>query len=150
MNDEPVLASVAQRGVAFLIDALLALVVVGLPIAAATGQTYHTSTVSGFNLGGWSAAVFFALVLGLLALSEWLFGTTPGKRLLGLRVIDANGGPISARAAVTRNALRLLDAFPYVLPYVVGGIAAVSSDRNQRLGDRAGATIVIQRAKGLT
>lgn len=46
-------------------------------------------------------------------------GATPGKRRVGLRVIDRRGGPISAEAIVTRNLTREVEVF---LP-----VAALSS-----------------------
>ncbi len=38
-------------------------------------------------------------------------GSTPGKRLLGLRVIDNKGGPLLGRAVVARNMMREVEFF---------------------------------------
>jgi hypothetical protein len=46
-------------------------------------------------------------------------------------------------AAAVRNLARAVDAFPYVIPYLVGAIAVRSSDTKQRLGDRWAKTVVI-------
>jgi len=37
----------------------------------------------------------------------------------------------------------VVDAFPYVIPYLVGGIAVIRSETKQRLGDRWAKTVVI-------
>jgi uncharacterized RDD family membrane protein YckC len=44
----------------------------------------------------------------------WWNGQTPGKRLLGLRVMSYTGKPINAVQAVFRNFFRLVDMFPLV------------------------------------
>src|SRR5262249_59386969 len=38
-------------------------------------------------------------------------GATPGKRLLGLRVIDAHGGMLTAEAVFARNLMREIEVF---------------------------------------
>ena len=42
-------------------------------------------------------------------------GQTPGKRLLGIRVITLDGQPINALQAILRNVLRIVDAQPVML-----------------------------------
>jgi uncharacterized RDD family membrane protein YckC len=74
-------------------------------------------------------------------------GQTPGKRLLGLRVLTVEGQPINALQAVLRNVLRDVDAMPIVgvgIPlYVLGFVVMAANDRFQRLGDLACGTIVV-------
>jgi uncharacterized RDD family membrane protein YckC len=43
-------------------------------------------------------------------------GSTPGKRIIGIRVIDGQGGPLTADAVVARNLVRDIEVF---LPLVV-------------------------------
>ncbi len=66
-----------------------------------------------------------AFVLVLWFVLEWLYGglfetfwngQTPGKRLLGLRVLTTHGEPINGLQAMSRNFLRLADAMP-LLPF---------------------------------
>lgn len=38
-------------------------------------------------------------------------GATPGKRIIGLKVIDRRGGPLTQNAVVSRNIMRELEAF---------------------------------------
>lgn len=90
-----------------------------------------------------SVGGFFAISVGYGIVLEWRWrGQTIGKRLLGLRVIDARGLRLHLPQIVLRNLLRLVDALP--LLYLVGGIACFLSRNGQRLGDLAANTIVVK------
>ncbi len=87
--------------------------------------------------------LYFALTLIYGAASEWIWrGQTVGKRLLGLRVVDARGLRLEPAQVIVRNLLRIIDALPAF--YLVGGIACVLSRYRQRLGDLAAGTVVIR------
>jgi hypothetical protein len=75
-------------------------------------------------------------------LFEALFGATPGKIFARLRVSDGHGRRASLRAVVLRNVLRPLDAAPNA--YLVGGVIALLSPRQQRLGDHVAGTLVVR------
>ena len=92
---------------------------------------------------------------GLLALvgfvMEWFYpmvfeagrhGATPGKRLLGLRVVQVTGSPVGWGQAFVRNILRWVDAMPLVT-YGFGMASCLATRRFQRLGDLAAGTVVI-------
>ncbi len=86
---------------------------------------------------------YFAVSVGYGVLLEWRFrGQTLGKRLLRLRVIDAEGLSLSFSQVVIRNLLRVVDMLPAF--YLVGGVACLASRRSQRLGDIAGNTMVVR------
>ena len=54
------------------------------------------------------------------ALFEWLWhGQTPGKRAVGIRVIDMEGAGLSLWQAAVRNMLRVVDGLPLVRPDLV-------------------------------
>lgn len=90
--------------------------------------------------------LFFTVSLGYRMLLEWHWrGQTVGKRLLRLRVVDAQGLHLQFSQIVIRNLLRFIDALP--LCYLVGGVACLVSRRAQRLGDFAANTIVIRNPK---
>jgi uncharacterized RDD family membrane protein YckC len=75
-------------------------------------------------------------------LSEWLWGTTIGKRICGLRVTMVDGAKPSVRAVVLRNILRVVDVamfFPLLLVLI--------SPLRQRVGDFAGETVVVRDRK---
>lgn len=86
---------------------------------------------------------FFAVQTGYGIAAEWLWrGQTPGKKLFGLRVVDAGGRRLQFNQIVLRNLLRPVDALP--LLYLVGGIACLVTRHVQRLGDLAANTVVIR------
>jgi uncharacterized RDD family membrane protein YckC len=83
-------------------------------------------------------------------LFEWLWhGQTPGKRAVGIRVIDMEGARISLWQAAVRNVLRVADGLPLVIPdvvpvmYGVGFLVAACNPQQRRLGDLAAGTLVI-------
>jgi len=88
---------------------------------------------------------YFVLSQGYRMASEWLWrGQTLGKRLLRLRVVDERGLRLTFAQVAMRNLLRFVDGLP--LAYLVGGIAALTSRRGQRLGDLAAGTLVVWEA----
>ncbi len=102
---------------------LLALISVDLAMA--------TSTLS-----------YFVLSIGYGIALEWLWrGQTLGKRVLGLRVMDARGLKLHVSQIVIRNVLRAIDTLPIF--YMVGGIACAVNRYSQRLGDIAANTVVM-------
>lgn len=73
---------------------------------------------------------------------EWFWrGQTIGKRLLGLRVVEASGLKLNPSQIVIRNVMRLFDMLPAF--YLAGGIACALSAKRQRLGDLVAGTAVI-------
>lgn len=68
-------------------------------------------------------------------------GATPGKKTFGLRVVLANGTPVTWGASVVRNLLRQVDFLP--LFYLAGLVTMLISRRFQRLGDLAAGTLVV-------
>ncbi|NOZ71014.1 MAG: RDD family protein [Chloroflexi bacterium] len=85
------------------------------------------------------------LLVGLLSITaystlcEWLYGATPGKALLKIRVIDEEGSSLNFSSALIRAILRLVDGLFLGLP----ALFSMREPLNQRLGDRAAHTIVV-------
>ena len=73
-------------------------------------------------------------------LQEAAFGTTLGKAIFGLRVVDLNGERISWRAALIRNVLLFVDV---LLSSLVAAISMAISPNRQRVGDRFARTLVV-------
>jgi uncharacterized RDD family membrane protein YckC len=92
-----------------------------------------------------------AALLTLLAFAlEWLYpvlfelslgGATPGKKLLGLRVVMDSGLPVTPAASLTRNLLRAADFLP--LLYAGGLLAMLLRADFKRGGDLAAGTLVV-------
>jgi len=122
------LASRSERAAAFLIDLLIitgCFIALGL-LAAAAG-------LLGFRSGGdrgiaiW---VWIALLLGWFIVRSFYFalfelrwhGSTPGKRVFRLRVVDRAGGALTADAVIVRNLMREVEVFlPLTLIMVAAG-----------------------------
>jgi uncharacterized RDD family membrane protein YckC len=83
------------------------------------------------------AAVFY---LAYTALAEALFARTLGKAIFGLRVANLDGSRVTARAAVVRNILRIVDLTLALFPLVM----VFFSPLRQRLGDVAAGTLVVR------
>lgn len=70
-------------------------------------------------------------------------GGTPGKRILGMRIVDAGGNKPGFGKALVRNLLGIVDFLPFA--YIFGVIMVASSQTKQRLGDRVAGTYVVGR-----
>jgi uncharacterized RDD family membrane protein YckC len=135
-------ASLRTRAKALAIDALLALVLV-VPLALLQGGLPWSHGSFGVALMG---LPFLAATVGwfiYMTLMEGLTGASVGKRRMKLRVVSKDGSPVQPEAALIRNALRILDGFPYIAPYLVGFMVARRSPLKQRLGDLVAETVVI-------
>lgn len=141
------LAGVGSRFLALAYDSLLQLVVLaGLGIVAAGIGLLIVPATGRPSLGLWLFAALlligFVVYMGYFALFETIWnGQTPGKRLVGLRVIDVSGRPVTAYAAILRNLLRLVDQLPGF--YALAIVSVLLTERNQRLGDLAAGTVVV-------
>ncbi len=92
------------------------------------------------------------VVLVSLFLMEWFYpvlfevlmsGATPGKRAMGLMVVEDNGLPVSIGSSITRNLLRFVDFLPFLYGF---GIVSMLLNRDfKRLGDLAAGTQVVYR-----
>jgi len=90
-----------------------------------------------------SVLAVFVISIGYSIFFEWRWrGQSPGKRVVRLRVMDAQGLRLKFSQIVIRNLLRVVDALP--LLYLVGGVACLVNSRSQRLGDFAANTIVVR------
>ncbi len=99
------------------------------------------------GLGGFLAGLVLGgvllLVLGYDALfHQFAHGQTPGKMLLGIRVVANDGYPPSFLALVLRALLWPVDVFPiFVMP--IGIFVIAFTPRRQRLGDLVAGTVVV-------
>jgi uncharacterized RDD family membrane protein YckC len=133
------LAGPVTRFLAWLVDLLC---IVGL--LTVLGFALGLLGILGADLAGaFGTLAYFVISVGYGMACEWAWrGQTVGKRLLRLRVVDADGLRLQFNQIVTRNLLRFVDSLPAV--YFVGGVACWLSPRCQRLGDLAANTVVIR------
>jgi uncharacterized RDD family membrane protein YckC len=133
----------AARATAVIIDALVTLVVLGPLVGLATGQAHHSGGTASINLHGWPALLWIVVSLGYWIACEHLWGMTLGKRLFSIRVTSHDGLAPTWGQSATRNILRLVDGFPYLVPYLLGFVVAEGNEDRQRLGDKAARTRVV-------
>lgn len=131
-------AGLASRSLAWLIDALI-------KFAALMLLSVLFQFLGDFGTGALLIAAF-VLLWFYNVLFEVLFnGATPGKRVLGLRVMTISGTPVGWSGSLIRNLLRFVDALPGC--YAFGCISVLVSKQFQRLGDLAAGTIVVYQPK---
>lgn len=135
-------AGLGSRLGAVLIDMTLqgcAFVLLSLTITALT--PYIPIKVLPMTFTAVLSGGFFFIFYVYFFVFEWLWaGQTPGKKVAGLRVIHANGLPVTWWPVFLRNLLRVIDFLPF--GYGMGGLVAVVGPHNQRVGDMVAGTIV--------
>ncbi len=136
------LASPVLRALAWGVDALVL-----AAAATAIKQGAHVFAMLGTDLASaLTVVLYFAASLAYAMIFEWYWrGQTLGKRLLGLRVVDAQGLRLRPAQVVLRNLLRAIDFLPGA--YLVGVTACLASRKCQRLGDLAANTVVVREAQ---
>jgi uncharacterized RDD family membrane protein YckC len=105
-----------------------------------------TAGLLGQALGLW---VFMILLFGVnwfyhVAFELFFKGQSPGKRILGLRVVQSGGSPIGPGASFLRNLLRFADTFMFL--YLIALLLITLSPGFRRLGDWAADTLVVYTA----
>jgi uncharacterized membrane protein SpoIIM required for sporulation/uncharacterized RDD family membrane protein YckC len=146
-------AGIGSRAAAALTDhALIAgsILLFGLIYVFVLAPVLGTGGASALaqQTGAWLLAVLlllqFVVQWGYYVLFEALWdGQTPGKRWLGLRVVQDGGYSVSFAASAARNIARILDMQP-VLVYLVGLICVAFSKTGKRAGDQLAGTIVVR------
>jgi uncharacterized RDD family membrane protein YckC len=150
------IAGVGSRGGAVLVDTLIQAAVLLLVTAALAGASVAVSSFLDSFSRATGMLILGLWVLGLFAISTGYFmlfeivwnGQTPGKRLLGLRVIRESGYPIRPVDSVVRNLVRIVDWLP--IAYGIGVLVMLLNRRSRRLGDFAGGTLVVREGRQRT
>jgi uncharacterized RDD family membrane protein YckC len=149
----------AHRMVAGLIDLLPALFGTAWWWAPTAEQAWRTigSVSASVDEQAWQSMVFqvqmhWLMVIACYSLycgvSELFTATTPGKYLLGLRVVDVDLGRSSPGRLCGRNAMRIVELgiHPFITGLTVLVMAGWSRYRHQRLGDLVAGTLVVSPA----
>lgn len=116
--------------ISFVIGMLLAIVMmaVGREINFAQEQFRPLDLLIGFV----TSTLYFMVF-------EWLYGATPGKAMLSMRVVMEDGRPCTVGAAFIRGLLRLVDGFFFGMP----AYATMKEPLLQRIGDKSAKTVVV-------
>ena len=128
------------RVIAYLLDFCIR---VGILIAAwllltLLGFIFGFTVARGLNL----LMTFFVMFFYYIFFEAGKRGASPGKRVMGLRVVDTSGAPISFGQAFIRNMLRFADGMP-IFSYGFGLMSTLMTKRFQRLGDLLANTVVV-------
>src|SRR3954468_16747991 len=111
------LGSAGSRAAAFIIDLIIMVVVL---VVATLGLLYLFGASLGGKSGSIAAQIIVAIwLIGFFILRNGWFslfemggrGATPGKRLLGLRVVARDGARLTGGAVIARNAMREIEVF---------------------------------------
>jgi uncharacterized RDD family membrane protein YckC len=108
--------------------------VAGIPVEPLLARMQRVTVVG--ILGALLAAVAFH------TLTEGLHGSSPGKLILGLTVLDEAGSPCRLGAALIRSLGFFVDALFFGVPAIV---SMQGSEIQQRLGDKWAHTVVVRR-----
>ena len=134
------IAGVGSRALAAIIDTLI-LVAVALATVLALGIIAGVGVTIGSIGGAVLLLAGFAVWNGYFILFEGLRqGQTPGKRIIGIRVVGDTGNAVGLGAAAARNLLRIADFLPP--PYLIGALLVALHPRGKRLGDIVAGTVV--------
>ena len=147
------LAGPGSRFLALLVDmAIQVVLAVLLLIVAGEGSDKALALAKSLHLQGKAlestmiavgVLLFFGLFYGyFIVFEKYWNGQTPGKRLLGIRVVRDGGYPVELVSSTVRNLIRIVEQ---VLGfYAISIVCMLLSSENKRLGDFAAGTIVVR------
>ncbi len=141
------LAGIGSRFVARLVDFLLQALVF-LVLFFAIGVGFGVLFVRTVFSAGLANRRLRYLIVFVITNGYFLYfeaargGQTPGKKMVGIRVIRDTGHPIDFRSALLRNVLRIVDEFGGMFP--IGLVSIFFSSEYRRVGDYVGGTLVVK------
>lgn len=128
------IADPISRGYAFAIDLIIRVLMLFL-----LGATLGLFKSVGLGL---FLIILFVIWWGYYVICEMLMnGTSPGKKIMKLQVLNDDFTPIHFSSSLIRNILRTADALPGF--YGLAATTMLFNGNNQRLGDIAAKTIVV-------
>lgn len=148
------LADLGSRFLAIALDTLIqGMLIVSVLAAGGIGYLVIRANEEVLAEGARTVLLSVLAALGLLAgflivwgyhigFETWMRGQSPGKRVVGLRVVKDSGAPVGFFDALIRNLLRMVDLLP--ANYAVGVISIFATRTHKRLGDLAAGTLVVR------
>jgi uncharacterized RDD family membrane protein YckC len=140
------IAGAGSRFTAALIDTVLigmiyTIIGLGTLLIADVDVSGLSHVVQGILIGGMP----LCLALYHFAFHALGHGQTPGKRLLALRVVSADGYPATLAQNLLRSALWPVDVLlPVPVPFGLLGLVVIAvTDKRQRIGDIVAGTLVV-------
>lgn len=151
------LAGLGSRFLAVFVDLLIQLGLIALFFWGLFSIAKHTSTTAAvthsaaYRFGeslGVALVIFIVFVVfyGYFILFETFWsGQTPGKKLLGIRVVRDGGFPLDFGGSAVRNLVRIGEQIAGF--YFVSAVSTLLSSENKRIGDFAAGTIVVRESR---
>lgn len=142
------IAGPGGRSYAFVIDWHIR-VLVALAWMIVSGLAYFGSVRTIPALDATSSDFIFIVVLPAAALyllyhpvlEVLMRGSTPGKRIAGVRIVKRDGGVPGVGPLLVRNLFRLVDSLPFF--YFVGLATTLLTKQSVRIGDIAAGTLLV-------
>lgn len=136
------ISSLGYRVVGFLIDLVIIFVYVIILSYIESGMSGLFDRFTTFGLGQllFLPVAFYSLFFNII-----FNGRTPGKFIVGTKMVKIDGSPATWSDYLISWMLRLVDL--WIISPGIGIMAIIFSNRNQRLGDMASDTIVIDTRK---
>lgn len=156
---EPVLehAGFWLRFLAHVIDQIIISVIGGVVALLFFGMIIFSISAAGASgsqggaaAGGVIVIILFILGIGVLTFGPMIFSAwmhssrhqgTPGKLMVGIKVTDERGGPISFWRALGRELSKILSGFFFCAGFIIAGF----TEKKQALHDFIVATLVVRR-----
>jgi uncharacterized RDD family membrane protein YckC len=135
-------ATLSVRTGAYAID--VALVVGAAMLFDSFAGTYTAPLHMIFTFAQMPYWPYFVIYMLYLCGSEWLTGTTVGKKVMGLCVVMDGGKPLTFSSAFVRNFVGFAERAPIAVVLVVWPMVLISP-RRQRLGDMLSRSFVVHK-----
>ncbi len=144
------IAGIGSRFLAALIDHIIIAVVlslscIGLSLAA---SSLNLGLDEGLIVGLFGLGMYLSLCAYHIFFETLWNGQTPGKRMIGLRMVRVGGRPIGFVGSAVRNIIRLADFLPIL--YGLGVMVMFIDKRSRRLGDIAAGCLAVRERTAVT
>ncbi|MAY83425.1 MAG: hypothetical protein CMP59_04755 [Flavobacteriales bacterium] len=135
------------RFVAYLIDSIVLYFAFAILTFAFTGDLFYQSKIdpTAFGKDYWllTSSNFILSLLYFVGMESSRFQATLGKQVMGLKVINSEGGRLSQANALGRYLGKIVSALILLIGYIMAGFDA----KKQALHDKIAGTYVIQESR---
>lgn len=128
------IASVADRMLAYALD-LLIIGTAALIVTLVLSQT-------GFGFSPWMLIMFLPVLFYHFLFEMFFNGQSPGKMIMGIRVVKTDGSQLTLGSCFIRWIFRLIDIT--LMGGAVAVLVIIINGKGQRLGDLAAGTTVLK------